>query len=200
MSTATEKSQKSQSKPEPKIEQVKDERVVYIEGLISEPASLKTAMEKVENLKSRAIELKTTIEGRIRNFEVNLAEIKKKRDGRIVELRNRYDRCIDRGDASGADDCLNEIKAARQELENVCHNVRDVDHDIKDLQAESGKLHYEAEKFYRVTLGNFKAAEGIMKLASEVLGWAGNAINRDLLKAETIIGENKKLAEQILSE
>lgn len=157
--------------------------------------------QQIEKLRDKIERLQKEIDQRQANIEVNLRQLKRDRDEKIVELRADYDGALNRGDAAGADKCLDEIREVRKNLVNVAKNVADSDSDIADLKERVNKLHLESNSLNESALAFQTQAKNLLGKASELSGTVTYTIEiHSMFQLERTIEESKKIAAQILAE
>lgn len=170
------------------------------EVTIVKTTNLENQQQQTEELKNRISQVQQEVFQRQTNFELNLKELRRQRDETIAELREKYDGCLDKGDAVGADKCLAEIRKVREDLVNVAQNIVDVDSDISDLDGRQNELRLVTIGLCQLATANLKKAKELSVRAGQLLGIASDGIGRDLRKLESTSADLKKSAQQILSE
>lgn len=161
-----------------------------------------TDLEKqIEKLRDQSERLQKEIDQRQANFEVNLRQLKRDRDEKIVALRADYDGALNRGDAAGADEILDKISKVREDLVRVAKNVADSDSDIANLKERVNKLHRELNNLNELALAFQTRAKDLLGKATELSGTVTYTIGiHSMFQLERTIEEAKIIAEQILSE
>ena len=165
---------------------------------VVETADVEQQIEKLRDMIGR---LQKEIDQRQANFEINLRQLKRDRDEKIVALRADYDGALNQGDAAGADKVLDEISKVRKDLVNVAKNVADSDSDIADLKKRVNILHLESNNLNELALAYRARVKDLMDQVNELTGTVTYSIKiHSMFELERTIGETKKIAEQILSE
>lgn len=170
----------------------KEQPAAEIETGLDETEDLSQEREQIEKLKARVGRLQKTVQQRRDNFQLNLRQLRQNRDEKIVELRSKYDDCIDRGDAVGADKIMAELRKVRKELVNLAHNVSDLAADLSDLEKSQETLRIETMRLSSMCGRNLIAAKNLSDQAVSLMGTATNGIDRDLREISRTIEESKK--------
>jgi len=167
---------------------------------IIETSDLKIEKRQIKKLGDQIARLQKDFNQRQTNLELNIKQLRRDRDEKVAALRDKYDACLGRGDATGADKCLDEIRKAHEDLENLARNVMDADKDFSDLKKRRDELHLAVSRLYEMSLSNFELSKSLMTQASNLSGTMSYSVGRDVQKLENTITETIKIAEIILAE
>jgi len=154
---------------------------------------------QVESIQNRIRTLQSEASQRVRNIELNLRGLKQKRDQDIDQLRDDYDRAINKGDAKAAGDILKKIKACHEGLITVARQMKDVDGDIGDLKSAHSELRADALRLISITEQNLEVAK-TQDLQARGLLSDLSTVDRDFDRHGKVYQNGLKVAEQILSE
>jgi len=166
---------------------------------VEETTNLNNQKLQTESLQNQLNSLQGDIQQRITNCEQNRIHLTKQ-EAIIPELRDKYDACIDRGDASGSGKVLAEIRKSHKNLVNTARNVLSAGDDRGDLEARGNNLYTQINKLVMMAGGNWRLAKVLLDAASSLSGTITNSIWRDTRKLSQEIEAGKKVAQRIVAE
>jgi len=167
---------------------------------LEKTTDLKRQGPQIDSLKNRVQGLQADIEQRISNCEVNLRELRKRRDEDIHQLRLDYDNCLDRGDAVGSVRCLDKIRQARKELEDIAQQVLKSEDDVGDLERRVEEFCREVYPLIDMAAANLEIAQKQDMSARQISGTLSGSVGMHLIKLKRVIEDGRKIASKILSE
>lgn len=165
---------------------------------VRETTDLKIEEQQIEKLRGTLSRLQKELVQRQTNSENNLKQLRQHRDESIVELRDKYDNCLSRGDANAADKVLEEIREVHQNLLNIARNVVDVDSDVSDFKRRQHELRLEMIRLSQSAKANLRQAHKLAIQASQILDSASRHVADHIRKLERTIEDGKKIAEEII--
>jgi len=167
---------------------------------VDENSNLKLVGLAADALKDKLTRLRKDVEQRRDNFEINLQQLRRRRDIEAERLRGEYDSCIDRGDSVGADEAMEKLAACRKDLVSAARNVADCEADLSDLDERQRELGKDAAEFLQRMDSVVVVAQALRQVAGGLLSLSGEGIASDIRKIESTITKLKKDAEGILAE
>jgi len=166
---------------------------------IEQTRDLAAQEAQIESLQKRIRALQEEANQRIRNIELNLRGLKQKRDEEINQLRDDYDRALNKGAAKAAGDILKKIKACHEGLIAVARQMKGADGDIDDLKLLNDEIRMDILKLIQITERNLESAKS-MDLCVRGLLSDLSTVGRDFDRNEKVHSDGLKLAEEILSD
>jgi len=167
-------------------------------GIVS-TKDLDVQRSQTESLRGRVDSLQRDIQQRIANYEQNRRQLTKQRADH-PELRDKYDACLDRGDASGGGKILGQIRKSHEALVNLANNITGTDEELADLKSREDELSTQASSLAMLAGENWRLAQDLLNAAGSISGMMTNSIWRDISKLKQEIAAGKKIAQEILSQ